>query len=197
MSRLQHASAILDADDPAANPAGSAPGRAVSEPPRADSRGLVWIGIDPGASGAVAWVLPEPGGSWYCPLSGSERDVADCLEHLAGGRAFAYLERVGAMPRQGVAGMFRFGQSFGFCRGLLVAHRIPFELVAPSVWQRAFGLAGGPKDEGITAKKNRHKARAQELFPNLKITHACADALLLAEYCRRTREGLDRITSNP
>lgn len=75
--------------------------------------------------------------------------------------------------------------------------RTPIELVAPSVWQRAFVLAGGPRDEGITAKKNRHKARAQELFPNLKITHACADALLLAEYCRRTREGLDRITSNP
>jgi hypothetical protein len=38
--------------------------------------------------------------------------------------------------------------------------------------------------------KNVSKARAQELFPALKITHATADALLIAEYGRRLNLGL-------
>jgi hypothetical protein len=41
-----------------------------------------------------------------------------------------------------------------------------------------------------TQKKNVHKQRAIELFPperypNVKVTHKTADALLLAEYARR------------
>jgi hypothetical protein len=33
--------------------------------------------------------------------------------------------------------------------------------------------------------KNVTKRRAQQLFPQLKVTHAIADALLIAEYGRR------------
>jgi hypothetical protein len=36
--------------------------------------------------------------------------------------------------------------------------------------------------------KNVTKRKAQELFPSLKITHATADALLIAEYLRRKNE---------
>lgn len=54
----------------------------------------------------------------------------------------------------------------------------------PGVWQKPFRLPT-QKKAGNTAKKNTHKARAQELFPGLKITHAVADALLIAEYGRR------------
>jgi hypothetical protein len=35
--------------------------------------------------------------------------------------------------------------------------------------------------------KNVSKRRAQELFPQLKVTHATADALLIAEYGRRQK----------
>jgi hypothetical protein len=35
--------------------------------------------------------------------------------------------------------------------------------------------------------KNVTKSRAQELFPEVKVTHAIADALLIAEYGRRIR----------
>jgi hypothetical protein len=34
--------------------------------------------------------------------------------------------------------------------------------------------------------KNVSKSRAQELFPSIKVTHAIADALLIAEHNRRT-----------
>lgn len=35
---------------------------------------------------------------------------------------------------------------------------------------------------------NVTKAKAQELFPKEKVTHATADALLLATYCKRTHD---------
>lgn len=147
------------------------------------------FGIDPGKSGAIAAIA-------FCwnetiSLNNTEHDISEWLDdHVQKNRddCFAYLERVSAMPKQGVSSTFKFGQSFGFVRGLLVAHRVPFEMVDAGKWQREFGLRF-PKKLGLskTQKKNRHKAKAQELWPKLKITHANADALLLAEYGRRKR----------
>jgi hypothetical protein len=63
----------------------------------------------------------------------------------------------------------------------LTAASIPFERVRPQAWQKA--LACMTKGD-----KNVSKRRAQELFPSMKITHAIADSLLIAEYNRRTNQ---------
>jgi hypothetical protein len=99
-------------------------------------------------------------------------------------RARAYLEHVHSMPRDGVKSAFAFGRSYGNFEALLTAAGIPFERVGPAVWQRGFGLIKH-KGETQTQKKNRHKAKAQELFPGVKVTHAVADCLLIAEWGRR------------
>jgi len=150
----------------------------------------VYIGIDPGGSGAVAWIKGV--GHWAYTLKNTERDIADTFWNLAaaiereGGSAL--IERVGAFPGQGVTSCFSFGQNYGFLRGLLIAYKIPFETVLPRAWQATFGLLRRDKTETKTEKKRRHKARAQELFTSLKITNANADALLIAEWLRR-KEG--------
>ena len=69
-------------------------------------------------------------------------------------------------------------QSYGFLRGLLRAFAIPFDRIEPRQWQDAMECRTG-------GDKNISKAKAQQLWPELKITHAIADALLLAECCRR------------
>jgi len=74
-------------------------------------------------------------------------------------------------------------RSFGFCQGMLVAARIRFELARPQKWQTALDCRTG-------GDKNISKARAQALFPGVKVIHANADALLLAEFARRTDLGL-------
>jgi hypothetical protein len=52
--------------------------------------------------------------------------------------------------------------------------------VTPFTWQKRLQcLSGG--DKNVT------KARAQQLFPGVKISHITADALLLAEFCRLTQ----------
>lgn len=147
----------------------------------------LYIGIDPGASGAIAWLedgLRNPG---FFKNDGTERDVWNALNDLIDFKNYdvfrGAIEQVNAMPGQGVSSTFKFGQSFGLLRGFLIASGVPFEMLRPTEWQKAMGLSG--KFPSKTARKNAHKARAQELFPELKITHANADALLIAAALER------------
>jgi crossover junction endodeoxyribonuclease RuvC len=137
------------------------------------------IGIDPGASGAIAWIDGEGAHSVKLKTM-TERDVFDLLTSIRvnATEVFATLEAVHAMPRQGVASTFKFGMSYGGLRMALVAACIPFETVTPAKWQGAMSCR-------TKGDKNVTKRRAQELFPTLKITHANADALLIAEHGRR------------
>jgi crossover junction endodeoxyribonuclease RuvC len=142
-----------------------------------------FIGIDPGKSGGIAVI--DRGEAYTFKLSETEHDIARWLGGwVAFGKPFAVLEKVGAMPKQGVTSTFTFGQGYGFVRGILVAHGVPFELVTPQKWQKAMGcLTGGDK--------NVSKAAAQRLFPSMKVTHANADALLLASYAQRIRQPME------
>lgn len=136
------------------------------------------LGVDPGASGSIALYFgAEP--EWI-KTDSTERDLWEQVRlwDALYGVAHAFIERVHSMPKQGVSSSFKFGQSYGFLRGLLVASGIPFEEVTPQTWQKAMGCL-------TRGDKNVSKARAQQLFPGVKITHANADALLIAEYGRR------------
>ncbi len=74
--------------------------------------------------------------------------------------------------------MFKFGASYGFLKGLLVGMQIEFEEVTPQKWQKAMGCM-------TKGDKNVSKSAAQRLFPREKVVHATADAMLIAEFCRR------------
>lgn len=137
-----------------------------------------YIGIDPGKNGAIAF-LSAYWNAVTVGLDSTPRDISDSLAEMAKNyKCVAIIEQVSSSPQMGVKSAFTFGQGFGMLEGLLTAHCIPFERVRPQVWQKAMGcMTGG--DKNIT------KRRAQELFPKTKITHKIADALLIAEYCRR------------
>ena len=158
-------------------------------------------GIDPGASGGIA-LLSAPEATLSClpltyPMPSTEMDVSELLREFAPHIAKAYIEGVHAFPghrgdvcpackqartTRGVTSSFTFGQGYGFLRGLWIGLKIPFEEVSPQRWTKALGCSGGKPG---TEKKNMHKQKAQQLFPHLRITHAIADALLIAEYGRR------------
>jgi hypothetical protein len=146
-----------------------------------------YLGIDPGVGGGIA-VLSDTGfgGLHAYKMPGTEADLLEILRPFerAGelGLVHAVLERVGPTPQMGVVSAFTFGRGFGGLRMALSACRIPFDEVTPQKWQAAMGcLSKG--DKNIT------KRRAQALFPTLTVTHAIADALLIAEFCRRSRVG--------
>ena len=71
------------------------------------------------------------------------------------------------------------GRGVGMLETALIASGIPFDRARAVKWQTALGCRSG-------GDKNVTKACAQRLFPGKKITHEIADALLLAEYCKRT-----------
>lgn len=140
------------------------------------------LGIDPGKSGGIALLSDGMAQAWKMP--DTERDLHDLIRSFNDDYMtdFAYIERVASMSGMGVVGAFAFGKGYGGLRMLLIALQIPFEAVAPGVWQRNLGcLSGG--------NKNVTKAKAQELYPQLKITHATADALLIATYGYRIKKG--------
>ena len=143
----------------------------------------LFMGIDPGKSGCI--VLLDEDGNMIASqrLSDTMHDVSNFLAVFKDSIRFAVLEKVSAMHRQGVASTFKFGTSYGFCLGLLAAFGIPYELHTPSKWQGVMRCRS-KGDKKVT------KAAAQALFPKVKITHAEADAALIAEFCRRTRLGI-------
>jgi len=138
---------------------------------------MTTIGIDPGKSGGIAWI--QDGKACVEKMPDTLQDMWELLRDIAAeGRCEAYLEQIHSSPQMGVVSSFTFGNGFGHLEMALTAAGIPFERVRPQVWQKALNcLTGG--------SKNITKARAQELFPNIKCTHAVSDSLLIAEYGRR------------
>ena len=143
---------------------------------------MIFVGIDPGKTGAIAVLRHDGVIIGVTKMPTTPKDVWDEIWGIHHDsieeKAFIYIEKVGAMPKQGIASTAKFMRGYGILIGCLAASGIPYDFVAPGVWQKAMGcLTGG--------NKNISKAKAQQLFPDQKITHVNADALLIAEYGRR------------
>lgn len=139
---------------------------------------MIYLGIDPGKSGAIAAIVTATTEPLTIKLTETEHDVSAWLRQFPMELLVAMVEQVSSSPQQGVVSAFTFGKSYGMLLGLLTAHKIPYRLVRPAVWQRSMGAMSG-------GDKRKTKAAAQRLWPTVKMTHAIADACLLAEYCRR------------
>lgn len=149
---------------------------------------LKFLGIDPGSTGAIA-VLNEEGNILdIFKMPSDDDDLFYLLKDLSRTVTLAALERQQAFPEQmktkdgkirvqNRLGAQKFLEGYGYARGLLMGLGIPFEKVSPITWQRYMHcLTGGWKLVST--------ARAQELFPRMKVAQWNADALLLAEYIR-------------
>src|ERR1700731_2386612 len=103
------------------------------------------LGVDPGISGAIAFFWPEHPdrvAAEDMPVVGGTVDVATLAARIRQmGPGVAIVERVNAMPRQGVASTFKFGVAAGSVHGVLAALQIRVVLVAPSVWKKHFRLS--------------------------------------------------------
>lgn len=150
-----------------------------------------FLGVDPGASGGIAAISADGGRAMTHRLANvTERDVLDLFRAYDHELTKAAIEAVHSSRLMGVKSAFTFGMNYGQLRMAVVAAGIAFVDVTPQRWQRDIGgLASkkAPKRDGDFAgrDKNVSKAKAQQLFPYLTVTHAVADALLIAEWLRR------------
>jgi hypothetical protein len=163
---------------------------------------VIYIGIDPGLSGAIVAIGPDfiefhdmpilisAKRSGKKPGQDKQIDYAGLAHVLrrypARGEVSAIVEQVGVMPGEGVAGAFKFGLCNGALFAALAALQIPYEKVLPQRWKRAFGLMKTEKDEA--------RQKALQLFPqcvehlNLKKHGGRADALLMTAYLKQSGE---------
>ena len=140
------------------------------------------IGIDPGQTGGIAV------GSADQQTAEAHRfpeDISNAMQLLRDlrGRSdirLAAIEKVGAMPKQGVSSTFKFGANFGAWLGGLAALDIPHVLITPAQWQRRM------LDSGTGQTKERSLNMARRLFPQVdlrfKRDDGKADALHLARF---------------
>ena len=158
------------------------------------------IGIDPGLTGALA-VLTAAGEPVLCidtPVltvikNKKTRHEPDRIAMAKALKTFVELrptdrfavaiEKVNAMPEQGVTSVFSFGMGFGIWLGILASLELPTDLVHPARWKKVMM-------DGMGKEKDASRIRAKELFGtsvdlSLKKHHGRADALLIAEYRRR------------
>ena len=144
---------------------------------------MIYIGIDPGKNGGYAIINTLNDIQEAYPWD--EKQFVNSMWTINGEVAKCCLEKVGAMPGQGVTSTFTFGEGFGFIQGVLTAYGIPFQLVPPQKWKKEFSL---------NSDKQKSIEVCQRLFPNVSLyrTERCkkphdgmAEALLMAEYARR------------
>ena len=164
----------------------------------------LYMGIDPGATGAVAILAGGKAFVGDVPTlkvkksSGgnkTEMNLPALIEALRQMRAVPK-ERIQVAIEQAQAGgagqgggnlttSFRVGTFFGSFLGILATLGLPYARIHPGVWKKAMGLTKQDKEAS--------RLLALELFPGadiaLKKHHDRAESILIAEYYRRKMNG--------
>lgn len=148
----------------------------------ASSQGV--LAFDPGVSGGWAWLAPNSEAvelyAWR-----TEAEFLEFLEPINPAGYVAVVEDVPAFVASATsnASSFKLGYNFGFLVGALRSRRFPVELVKPRDWQK--GIRGLKPRMGYTDRKRTIKDNAARLYPQLKITNATADAVMIMDYYMR------------
>jgi len=100
------------------------------------------------------------------------KDAFEFLDTVFDGSTYAVVEKISWGSK--------VSKNAGEWIGMLTAMGIPFKEITPKKWQKYFGTF--PKER--TRRKNELKQIAQQLHPQIKWTHATADAYLLAVYAK-------------
>lgn len=156
---------------------------------------MITVGVDPGLSGAVGvlrdgvFVAVEDmptvtKGSGSVKSEVNPAGLISLLRELcpAGEPVAVVLERVNAMPGQGVSSTFSLGDSFGCARSAVAACHFELHYVTPVQWK---------KHHGLTSDKEQARALANRLYPDAPLhlkKHADrAESLLMALWLYETR----------
>jgi hypothetical protein len=151
---------------------------------------MYFIGIDVGAKGAIAVIdalldvvvledlSPEP--------LESARIIKIAIDKYNFPETMCYIEEVGAAPGNGTVSMFKFGQQYGCCIGILSGCGVKFEALRPQKWQK--GVLVVPSSITTDRKKAIKQTsieKAKRLFPKADIGRkdGRSDALLIAFKC--------------
>jgi len=145
---------------------------------------MIYLGIDPGKSGAVAVYDSRANTLEVLKCPETETGMADLIHnhtHKAA-NVECYIEKVhggvfgGAKGQKaGSVSMFNFGRNFGGWLGILAAFQIRTHTVPPKKWQGKMGDLPKDKDK----RKNEIHQRMEREFPSVRIYKYAADAVAI------------------
>ena len=146
----------------------------------------VFIGIDPGIKGGVGILYNE---SYYAKATPpTVKEMANeliAIKNIGPDLpVYCCIEKVHSFPGNSGRSMITFGTNYGRWLGILATLRIPYTEVIPSKWMKHFGAM--PKDR--KDRKNHIKHLAQQRYPDVDITLATSDAMLIATYLKETNK---------
>ena len=159
---------------------------------------MLVIGIDPGLSGSICFLLDgkiidvlemptmTEGKKNKRQVNGSQvyNEILKRIDTSNNQDIRVIIEQVSAMPGQGVTSMFNFGQSYGILKGICSAMQLSMHFVRPAKWKKYFNL--------INSEKDASRAKAIEIFPyfssqlSKKKDSNKADAILIASFYYET-----------
>lgn len=153
------------------------------------------VGIDPGLKGGIAYYTPSELLAYRTPTievpfvkkgkktTRNDMDLENIRDEMRlSDITHVFLEKVSAMPGQGVTGMFRFGQNLGQWQGLLVALDLPYTMVTPQVWKKHMGLIKADKGKSIELARTFWPHYAESIFKYKTADEGRAEAALIAKY---------------
>jgi hypothetical protein len=109
--------------------------------------------------------------------------VVEAYKPTKDNNTYAWMEMVTGSVSEDDKGrstrMFKLGRSVGIIEGVFTG-RIRLEKVSPTTWQNKLGLRSKVIGETYSDRKRRFKTEAQRLFPEIKVTLATCDSLLIA-----------------
>ena len=155
--------------------------------------GHTFIGIDPGMSGAIAFLGMGYTHVQTLPITGSgkarELDVRELkviIMHFRGQTNTVILEKVHSMPGQGVSSTFKFGKVFGQLDATVKCCKLAMVLVTPQAWKKEV-LKGmdwkGNKAASIQYCQTKYPSIDLKRSPRCKTPHdGICDAICMAEY---------------
>jgi crossover junction endodeoxyribonuclease RuvC len=147
----------------------------------------VYIGIDPGLTGAIAYITDGGGyGVYDLPIvsDGTHKWIdSGCLLTIIAtipkGHQSVYVERTHAMPKQGVSSTFAMGMALGSILATCQAAGLSIRMVPAATWKKASKLS---------SDKSASLGKARLMFPNAELhrkkDHNRAEALLIADWGR-------------
>ena len=145
----------------------------------------IYLGIDPGKGGGIGVVNEEDDIKQAFKFPKDIEDLAPMIGSVVSGyntdEICVMIEHVHSFPTDGRPAAFSFGRNLGHWEGVLSTFELDKTTVAPRTWQEHYDVPVMPDKY---ERKRWLKSIAQKLFPNIKVTLAISDALLITNYAK-------------
>lgn len=170
----------------------------------------LYIGIDPGVTGALVIITNETARFFDCPKTvHGMQDIIErtVLKYKNTHNIFCYMENVHTIEEWSRQNGDKLMRNLGQWEGLLASFNISYELVLPKTWQRYTVIKQHGKDTKYNSKATAKKSfywcyegwqegkptSAEKLIGS---NHNRSDAFLISSFCEKTKGKLCSYKSN-